>query len=163
MNTKKILNIVALVLVVIGLFLKTNHFMGANIAIILSALTMLVTLFMFAVKDNKEAGLSDWLNYFLVGTLSLWIIGAIFKFQHWEGSAIFLFVGYALAPLVPIALIFQTSDFKISKQFFITFFIFFILLLGVVPRNPYLHNTFDTEQSATMDNDSTKTEINMDK
>ena len=168
MNTKKILNIVAFGLVVIGLSFKSLHWPGSSLIIILSGIIMLLTLFMFAVKDNKEAGVSDGLNYFLAGTVALYIIGAIFKFQHWEGAGIFVIVAYILSIAFPIILIAQKNDFKVSRQFLITFFTFFLLLLGTLKNNPisrFLGSGGDTisEQAASMDNDSTKTQTNMDK
>ena len=136
MNTKKILNIAAFALAVIGVLLKANHLMGGTIAMMLSGITMLASLFMFAVKDNTEAGLSDGLNYFFVGTLALYIVGIIFKLNHWPGAGIFVMVAYPLAFLFPIILMLQKSDFKVSKQYIITFFIFFMLLITRFPNNP---------------------------
>lgn len=79
METKKNLHVAAFVLVVISLSFKCLHWPGANIAIVLSGIIMILTLFMFAIKDNKEAGISDGLNYFFVGTLSLNIVALIFN------------------------------------------------------------------------------------
>ncbi len=136
METKKVLNIAAFALAVISLFLKANHFMGANIALVLSAVLMLVSLFMFALNDNKESGLTPGLNYFLIGTMALFIIGVIFKFMHWPGSGIFVVMGYTLAFILPLILIAQKNDFKISRQFIIIFFTYFILVIGLFPNNP---------------------------
>lgn len=165
MNTKKILNISAFVLAFAGVFFKTYHWAGANVIIILSGITMLVTLFMFGIKDNKEAGTSDGLNYFMVGTLALWIVGEIFKIHHWEGAKIFLYSGYALALVLPIALIAPKNDFKVSRQFIITFFTFFILFLGLIRNNP-IAQYFGVQDNTTgieMNNDSTKTATDTDK
>ena len=136
MNMKKILNIAAFVLAVAGVLSKANHWPGANIALILSGATMLVTLFLFGVKDNKEAGLSNGLNYFLVGTLALFIVGIIFKIQHWPSAGIFVVMGYALAFLLPIIIIVQKRDFKVSRQFTVTFLTYFIILISLFPNNP---------------------------
>ncbi len=136
MDTKKILNITALALALIGVIFKANHFPGANICICLSGATMLVSLIMFGIKDNKEAGLADWLNYFLTGTLALYIVGIVFKFQHWPGAGLFVLTCYPLAFIFPLILIFQGGDFKVSKQFIISFFIYFILLISLFPNNP---------------------------
>jgi heme/copper-type cytochrome/quinol oxidase subunit 4 len=136
MNAKKILNIVAFALAVTGVLCKANHWPGASIALILSAVTMLLSLFMFGVKDNKEAGLSNGLNYFLVGTLALFIVGIIFKIQHWPSAGIFVVIGYALAFLLPIIIIAQKSDFKVSRQFTVTFLTYFIILISLFPNNP---------------------------
>lgn len=136
MNTKSILNIVAFVLVIIGVLLKTNSKVGANIAIILAGATLLLGLFMFAFKDNKETGMTNGLNYLLVGTLAFLIVGAEFKGQHWTGWPLILGIAYILAFIVPIIFFSQKNDFKISKQFFISLYLFFILVLGLLPHNP---------------------------
>ena len=96
---------------------------------------MLLTLFMFAIKDNKEAGMSDGLNYFFVGTLALYIVGVIFKLFQWPGAGIFVYTAYPLAFIFPIILIMQKNDFKVSRQFIITFFTYFILLISYFRYN----------------------------
>ncbi|TAL59083.1 MAG: hypothetical protein EPN85_10020 [Bacteroidetes bacterium] len=159
MNTKTILNIAAFALMVIGLSFKSLHWPGSATIVILSAIIMLVSLFMFAVKDNKEAGVNDALNYFLSGTVALWIIGAIFKFQHWPAAGIFVIVAYVLSVALPIILIAQKDDFKVSRQFLITFFTFFLLLLGTLHHNPiskflgsggdYIKTTIGIENDST--------------
>ncbi len=135
MNTKTILNIAAFALMAMGIALKASYIAGGTIAIILSSATMLYTIFMFAIKDNKDAGLTDGLNYVLIGTMALWIIGSIFKIQHWPGAGIFGFVGIFLGIILPIILILQNTEFKISKQFLITFCILFMLITSVFIRN----------------------------
>jgi sugar phosphate permease len=136
MKTQKVLNITAFALVVIGLLFKSLHWPGANIAILLSGVTMLLTLFMFAMKDNTEAGIKDSLNIFMVGTLSLWIIGAIFKILHWQGAQLLVIIAYILNVLFPLVLLLQKNEFKISRQFLITLLIFMLLVLGSIPNNP---------------------------
>ena len=135
MNTKTILNIASFALMAVGIALKASYMAGGPIAIILSCAIMLYSLFMFTVKDNKEAGLTDGLNYFLIGTLTLWIIGSIFKIQHWPGAGIFVYIGISLGIILPIILIIQKAEFKISKQFLIIFCIFFMLITCVFIRN----------------------------
>lgn len=136
MKTEKILNILAFMLVVIGVLFKANHWMGANISIVLAGATMLFTLFIYGVKDNREAGLSNGLNSFLIGTLALFIVGIIFKILHWTGAGIFVYIGYGLGFVFPLILIIQKANFKVSKQFTITFFTYFILLISLFPNNP---------------------------
>ena len=135
MNTKAILNSVAFALMIIGIALKASYNPGGTTAIILSSATMLLTIFMYGVKDNKEAGLTDGLNYFLIGTLAFWIVGAVFKMQHWPGAGLFVYVGIPLGIILPIVLILQKADFKIAKQFLVTFLIFFMLITSVFIRN----------------------------
>ena len=170
MNTKKFLNIAAFALVMIASFLKANHLIGGSIAGPLSVIAMLASLFMFAVKDNKEAGMSDGLNYFLIGTVTFWIIGTTFKFYHWAGSEIFVYVGCALAVILPIILMVQKDDFKVSKQFIITFFTYFLLLLAILSHSPLITmlrggSEMPTSENAvpSMQNDSANAVTSMDK
>ena len=165
MNTKTILNITAFALVVIGILLKALYIAGGPIAIILSGVIMLLTLFLFAAKDNKEAGLTDGMNYFLIGTLAFLIIGVIFKIQHWPGAGLFINPAYALIFILPVILFLQKGDFKISKQFFITFSIYFILVVSVfIRQNPisnYVGRGWDfpmTGEETTADSTKTATE-----
>jgi hypothetical protein len=137
MNAKVILNATAFVLAVTGILLTATYMAGGRIAIILSAATMMVTLFMFALKDNREAGVGNGLNYFLTGSLVFLITGLIFKIQHWPGAGMFVQVSYPLVFILPVALLLQKGDFRISKQFVTTFFIFFILVVSIFIReNP---------------------------
>lgn len=129
---RKILNILALGLVIAGVMLNKCDLMGGSIVLILATVTLLLSLGLFAIKDNKEAGLSNWLNYLLVGIISLLIIGTTMKSQHCGGFHFLIMAGFALLPIALIALIFQKDEVKISKQFFITSIVFFIFLLGTV-------------------------------
>ncbi|OIP02458.1 MAG: hypothetical protein AUJ98_01130 [Bacteroidetes bacterium CG2_30_33_31] len=136
MKTKKILNILAFVLVIVGVFFKALHYSGANAIIMLAGLILIINLFAFCIKDNKAEGLGNGLNYLLVGTLALFIVGAIFKIMHYSGANILLNISYVLAILIPLILIFQKDTTKISLQFIITFLIFFVLVISVIPNNP---------------------------
>lgn len=146
---KKILNLLALILVIAGLCLKMNGIEGANIVILISAVTMLLSHGLFTINDNKEAGLSNWLNYLLVGILTLFIVGALFKILHWPFSTMLLVAGFGLLPISILALIFQKEESKISKQFFITFFTFFILLIGTLPGKPFCADHCKTGDAKT--------------
>lgn len=137
---KNILNIGAFVLFLISVLFKANHLAGASIAIILSGLSMLLALLFYGIKENKKAGISDGLNYFIVAALSLFIVGIIFKFQDWPGADILAFVGYVFALIFPVILMIPKSNFRVSKQYMITFFTYFIILITIVSKNPL--NTF---------------------
>ena len=136
MNTKKALNSLAFLLVISGVLLKANHLPGANITLILSGATMLFNLFAFVIKDNKDIGINTTLNYYLGISLALYIVSALFRIQHWPGKDILSSIGYIFAFITPLLFIIYSYETKISKQYFITFFTFFILLLGVYPNNP---------------------------
>lgn len=146
---RKILNLLALGLVITGLILNNCNIMGSSIVLVLAAITMLLSLTLFALKDNKETGLSNWLNYFLAGIVSLLIIGTTIKLQQWGGSHFLLIPAFALLPIALIALIFQKDEAKISKQFFVTSFVFFIFLLGTLPGQPFCMNQCERGDAKT--------------
>ena len=135
MNAQKVLNIVGAALVIIGSFSKLQHYPIAGFAILVSAIVMLLTLFMYALKDNKEAGLSVGANYFMVLSLAVYIIGAVFKTQHWPVSEIFLYAYAALTFIFPFVVILQKTEVKVSRQYLITFATFFILITGLLLSN----------------------------
>lgn len=143
---RKILNLLALGFVITGLVFQSCNCMLGSIALILSAVTMLSSLLMFSVKDNRVAGLSNWLNYFLVGIVALLIIGTTMKLFHWPGAMFLLMPAFGLLPIALIALIFQKDEVKISKQFFITSSIFFIFLLGMISIKSCSTSQCDSEQ-----------------
>lgn len=149
MNARKLLNIAAFGLIITGLILKTNELHGMSEVFILAAITMILSLGMFAVKDNREAGLGNGLNFLLVGILILLIIGTVMKMQHWPGSALILMPAYALLPIALIVLILQNETIKISKQLFISFALFFMFLLIIMPKNPFFLNQFQRGHEVT--------------
>ncbi len=138
---KKILNLLAVGLTIAGICLQANNITGGDFLLVLSAATLLTSLIVFTIKDNKDAGLSNWLNYLLVGIAALFIAGATMKFQHWPGGALVSLIAFVLLPISIIALIFQKEEVKISKQFFITSGLFFMFLLGTTA-----HGLFDCGQ-----------------
>ena len=133
---KNILNISGLVSVLSGLIFKANHLPGANVLILLAILSIFLSLVMHALKDNTESGMNDRLNYILVGFTVVSIVGATFRIFHWPGSAELSVIGYILIFSLPVIFLIQKTDFKISKQFFFSFLLFFSLVLGLFPNNP---------------------------
>ena len=148
MNARKLLNVLALGLIITGLILKVNEIQGKNIAFLVAAIVMIISLGMFAIKDNRTAGLGNGLNFLLVGVIILLIIGSYMKNQHFQGHALFLVPAYALLLISVIALIFQNETIKISKQFFISFVLFFMFLLVMIPQNPFFLNQFQSGHDA---------------
>ncbi len=135
MNTKTILNIAAFSLAVAGIALRAAYMPGGHIALLLSGASMLLTLFLFGVQDNRAAGMSTGINYFLTGTMAFWITGTIFKLHHWPGAGLFVLPGCLLAVILPLILCLRQADFKISRQFFLVFCILFMLIVSVFIRN----------------------------
>jgi hypothetical protein len=133
---KKILNVSGLLFVLGGLIFKANHLPGASILILLSVLSIILSLVLPALKDNKEAGMNDRLNFILIGISVICVIGATFKIFHWPGASALGIVGYILMIVLPGIILVDKTDFKISKQFFFSFLLFFILVLGLFPNNP---------------------------
>ena len=44
--------------------------------------------------------------------------------------------GYFIAIIVPVLVITQKSSFTVSRQFFTSFLLYFLLLIGTLPHNP---------------------------
>ena len=97
---------------------------------------MLLALFTGSLKNKEEAESNKGLNYFLAGLLAFFIIGIEFKLMHWPGAGVFVVIAYILSFSLPIILMAQKSDFKVPRQFMITFFTYFILLIALFPKNP---------------------------
>ncbi len=138
MKTKQILNVTGFVLGLGGLLLKANHFPGANICIMLSAVTLIFTLWKFGLTDNRANGMKSAMNYFLTGTMTFFLVGLIFKFLHWPGAGIFVVLAYGLAFSIPVVFMLSKTNFGISRQFMTSFFTYFILLIGLFPNNPIM-------------------------
>jgi peptidoglycan/LPS O-acetylase OafA/YrhL len=136
MNMKTSLNIAAFALTLLAIVLKASYNPGGSLALILaSAVMLLATLYLYVIKDNKEAGMSDGMNYLLSGTLAIWILATVFKVQNWPGAAMLVFVALLLGIILPILLILSKEEIKSSKQYIII-----LLVLGMFVTSAFIRN-----------------------
>ncbi len=129
--TKTILNVIALTLAIISVIFKLNQMPEVSIPFVLSIAMILVLLFFYAFKDNKEAGMSQSLNYLLIGTLSLFAIGFLLAEMHWYYIHLISIIATLIAVITSGLLVFLKQTFTVSKQYIIVFFIYMILLISL--------------------------------
>ena len=136
MDAKKLFNVVMYVLSIITLIFKIYDYKGANEIFIISSAFMIYSLFKYAIADNALAGMSNRLNYFLVGLLLITIISIVFKNMHWHGLTILVFIDYLFFICTPILLVFQKDSACVSKQFMIIYSLQMLYIITLMRHNP---------------------------
>jgi hypothetical protein len=90
--------IVLLIISIIGIFFKRNHFFFSGVILSTSIMLISAGSFMFGIRCLY---LSDKINYFrnitFIGSciLSVAFLGQLFKLQHWIGAGLLLAVGFS--------------------------------------------------------------------
>ena len=160
---KKLLNPLTLVFLIAGLMFKIQHWPGANILVILSAVGMLVSLGMAFQEGRGE--MPARIYYVLNITLAVFIIGAIFRFMHWPGKNIIGSIAYILAVIMTIVMALNKDVFSISRRYFTVFTFFVLFLLANFPNNPLAvvtgSNYTTSEQMQHENNSSDSTQIHL--
>jgi|GEM_PF-3602234 len=139
MNIKTILNAAALILGMVGIYFKANHWAGADILMLVGFGLLLISAVAFTLRDNSEAGTPAALNYVMVATLVVGILAAVFKTLHWNGSDLVAMCSSALILILSLMLIFSKAPVVASRQFVTVFVISVALLtsiLGMLARRP---------------------------
>jgi sugar phosphate permease len=132
MDTKKILNLIAFIVLIAGALLKITKLPGAGPALVLSGILIITIIFMFAVKENQEAGMPATLNYVLSGTLAIATLSIVFTFMHWPGGYIIVTISMLINIILTYFLIVMKEPVKLSKQYIITVFLYICLLSSVI-------------------------------
>jgi predicted ferric reductase len=160
---KNLLNPLTLVFLIAGLMFKIQHWPGANILVILSAVGMLVSLGMAFQEGRGE--MPARIYYVLNITLAVFIIGAIFRFMHWPGKNIIGSIAYILAVIMTIVLALNKDVFSINRRYFTVFTFFVLFLLANFPNNPLAvvtgSNYTTSEQMQHENNRSDSTQIHL--
>lgn len=131
---KNFINPLALLCLISGIMFKIQHWPGANALIVLSALGMLISLFIVFLEGNGE--MPKRIHFLLLITLMVFIVGGIFRFMHWLGADIIGSIGYFLAVVMTVVLSINKDSFTISKRYFTVFTFFVLFLLASFPKNP---------------------------
>ena len=130
MNSKKVLNGAALLLGLLGVYFKVEWWRGADVLILLGFGALLVSVLGFTARANAEAGTSELLNYVMVATLTVGILGVVFKFLHWPGSGILVMAANALLLALALMLI-AAKKTLFSHQFVTVLAVFFCLVIAL--------------------------------
>lgn len=153
MKTQNTLNALTYAVIILGLFFKFQHWPGANILLIVSFVSLFALAVRFALSGPKESGMNSMLHYLLSFMLIVFIGAGLFKVMHWPGGDVMQLLGYILAFLVPLVLIFQKDTFHIPSNYFIMFAMFFAFYLFIIPNNPFANalglskSDFSSEQT----------------
>ncbi len=152
-----------LVCLIAGIMFKIQHWPGANILVILSAVGMLVSLGMAFQEGRGE--MPTRIFYVLNITLAVFIIGAIFRFMHWPGKNIIGSIGYILAVIMTVVLALNKDVFSINRRYFTVFTFFVLFLLANFPNNPLAvvtgSNYTTSEQMQHDNNPSDTTQVHL--
>jgi membrane-associated HD superfamily phosphohydrolase len=130
MNSKKVLNGAALLLGLLGVYFKVEWWRGADVLILLGFGALLVSVLGFTARANAEVGTSELLNYVMVATLTVGILGVVFKFLHWPGSGVLIMAANALLLVLALMLI-AAKKTLFSHQFVTVLAVFFCLVIAL--------------------------------
>ena len=129
---KSFLNAAALVMGLMGVVFKANWWAGADVLIFSSLLLLFVSIVVFTLGDNAEAGVAKPLNFLMVGTLALGVVAAIFRILQWEGAAVLSFATVALLLLLSFWLLVSQATLVVSRQFLTVAMVLFTLFFASV-------------------------------
>lgn len=101
----KKVDITILILMIIslfGLYCKSQHWPGSGVLVVLGwAVPGLMFLFIIYKKINEyDSRTNSFMNFFknfLCITLAICFIGGTFKFQHWPGAGVLMYIGLPLS------------------------------------------------------------------
>ncbi len=139
MEKTKLLSLLAFLGIAIGTLFKIQHWPGANISLILGTLFLVIAILM-GIGKNKESGASDMLNYLFSIALIVMTIGAIFKVMHWPGGGPLGMAGHIFMFIMPLLLLFQKDDAKMSNSFWTSYLIFVMLVVTMLVTFNHSHN-----------------------
>lgn len=130
MNSRKALNGAALVLGLLGVYFKMHWWAGADALILLGFGALLVSVLAFTTRANAEVGTSEALNYVMVATLVVGIMGVVFKFLHWPGGSVFVMASSGLLLVLALMLI-AAKKTVFSHQFVTVLAVFCCLVIAL--------------------------------
>lgn len=102
-NTMKIFGIVTLILLALGATCKIFHWPGASIMLTLGFFFMVAVFFPATIWVLRKEAKFEGKTFFAILTylaFSLFMVGVLFKVQHWPGSALLLVAGLGLVTIV---------------------------------------------------------------
>jgi hypothetical protein len=142
----------------LGTFFKMEHWPGANILLLLSALLIISSTsieFTQLEKDRKIRGLQYGVAIMIIACS----IAAIFKIFHWPGSD--FLVNIAMNISIPVAIVFfffSNVDYRLSRNLVAGIFYLLLLLMIFFPGNPIGDRANQTHQENTTEQQNTPNE-----
>ena len=139
-KTLKINAIVAAILLLVGTLFKTSHWPGANMLIVAGALAgiLLFILMIAAFTGKLTVGFGQFSGIFASLTLVAAFLAFAFRFMHWPGAAILIWIadiGILLSGVFFLVDGLRDADryrssLKIISGFFVLFLALVIILAG---------------------------------
>jgi hypothetical protein len=142
----------------LGTFFKMEHWPGANILLLLSALLIISSTsieFTQLEKDRKIRGLQYGVAIMIIACS----IAAIFKIFHWPGSD--FLVNIAMNISIPVAIVFfffSNVEYRLSRNLVAGIFYLLLLLMIFFPGNPIGKRANQAHQENTMEHQNTPNE-----
>jgi hypothetical protein len=131
MNVKNVLNGASLLVGITGIFFKMQWWRGADLLMLVGFSLLLISAVVFTVGENKAAGTPPALNYVMVVTLAVGILGLTFKAMNWRGAFV-LSTGTGLLLLVLSIMLLTSKAVTASRQFITVFVIWFALVASIL-------------------------------
>jgi hypothetical protein len=107
-NTMKIIGLVSLTLMAFGALFKIQHWSGSGIMLLIGFLLLGVVFLPSALYVwKKESKLKGSLSIYLTSVIGsiLFLVGILFKVQHYPGAAILIIFGFMIIGLILIPMI----------------------------------------------------------
>ncbi len=142
----------------LGTFFKMEHWPGANILLLLSALLIISSTsieFTQLEKDRKIRGLQYGVAIMIIACS----IAAIFKIFHWPNSD--FLVNIAMNISIPVAIVFfffSNVEYRLSRNLVAGIFYLLLLLMIFFPGNPIGKRANQAHQENTMEHQNAPTE-----
>lgn len=142
----------------LGTFFKMEHWPGANILLLLSALLIISsTLIEFTQleKDTKIRGLQIVVAIMIIACS----VAAVFKIFHWPGGN--FLVNIAMNVSIPAAIVFfffSNVEYRLSRNLVAGIFYLLLLLMIFFPGNPIGDRANQTHQENTTEQQNTPNE-----
>ncbi len=140
MKMIKISALVSCILLLLGVFFKTQHWMGANVIFItgVAAGVFSAVVMISSFIGNLTSGLEKFNILFSSLVISIALLGFLFKVMHWPGAAKLVWladVGIVLSGILFLVDGIREKDpVKSTLKIMTMFFILFLLLLIVLTR-----------------------------
>jgi len=105
-QTTKLFGIISSLLILVGVILKTQHWPGAGVILMLGivAFAAIYAILLFIDRQKSlKSSIAKTSNLFVLLAMVLISVGFLFKMQHWPGAGVIIYVSnVALLALIPI-------------------------------------------------------------
>lgn len=150
MKGKRIYNVATFILVFGGIFFKLAHWSGGNLILIISAVVLVFGALFIAFPDNIESGVPPSINYVLLASGILALLGAVVKIMGWYGGDQIILFTYGFGLVLPFLLLLVRDTYKVSRQYFFNYLMMMWLVLALIRHNPIAQFLVHSEKEASV-------------